>query len=83
MSLSVLLTAGSAAASALSYRVGRMPLVLNAAMTMLGAGLGIVLLINHPLDSKCIVLTTYLIAFVVINILIRQRDQALQRSSAA
>lgn len=82
MIFSFLATVGTAFFALLGIRISSRILSANAYVTGSGIFLGVILLLQHPIDSKCLVLATYTLAFAAINGYSLKRNQAAVTSDS-
>lgn len=81
MSLSLVLTAGTAIAAIMTKRVDVLVRIVSIAVTFIGTTAGVLLLVQNPLDIKCAVLVSYLVAFTYVQYFATRRNQVLLTSS--
>lgn len=78
MSLSLLGAMAMLGRAMLSKGTPNMFLTANVFGTSVGITIGAVLLLNHPLDIRCVLLTSYLIAFWLAHSFVKRRNLQLQ-----
>lgn len=80
LSLSIALTAISAGMALYHKRVHFFMTVTNVTVTTIGLLLGTVLLLSDPINAKCVVLLSYLAAFIAVELYVKRRNHALASS---
>jgi len=80
LSLSLVVTMGSAILATLGYKVPTAVIATNVAGTVVGVALGIILLFSMPIDVRCIVLFVYVAAFAATHVFVSRKNQALSTS---
>ena len=80
LSLSLIITMGSAIFATLGYRIPTNIIAANVTGTTVGVACGIVLLFSMPIDMRCIVLFVYVAAFAAVHIFVSRKNQALSTS---
>ena len=80
LTISLVLTAASAAMAVSKRRVWTPLTIVNMVATVVGLLLGVILLASNPIDTKCLVLLGYLISFVAVELYVKRRNQVLALS---
>jgi hypothetical protein len=78
MCISIVLAAGILGATLLSKRVSTALTQISYAVTAAGLGCGVILLASNPVDSRCLVLGGYLLAFIFSSAFVSRRQHSLQ-----
>lgn len=78
---SLIVTTGSAVTAAAGVAVPKLVNILNLAGTSTGLLFGVILLLNKPLDMRCVMLTAYVAAFALAQVYIRRRNNQLATNS--
>jgi hypothetical protein len=78
MCLSIVLAAGILGATLLSKRVSAAISMVSYTVTAAGLGCGVILLASNPIDSRCLVLGGYLLAFIFSSAFVSRRQRSLQ-----
>lgn len=81
LSLSLFTTIGTVFVAVLGRAVPKQITALNVTGTVIGLVCGVVLLLDAPLDAKCLTLAAYLFAFVGAQVYVSSRNQRLAVSS--
>ncbi len=82
MSASLLVTSLTLLLAIFSFHVPRRVQLANIIGTSGGLAAGTVLLLHHPLDYRCLVLSGYLAAFVAIQLFIRRQSRSLSKQTS-
>ncbi len=77
LSVSILLTIGTTIAAANKNSVSKRLTACNIVITSFGVLLGIILLLDAPIGSRCIELSAYVALFAVAQVYIRKRNNQL------
>ena len=83
LSLSLIAILGSVFSSVLGRKIPARLIITNNVVTTLGILAGTALLLQAPLDAKCITLTAYLLSFVGAQLYVTNRNQRLAGASGA
>lgn len=83
MTLSLIGTAGMAAASLSSVKIGTSFMRANIAVTTAGTLSGMALLLVEPIGVKCLMLASYVVVFALTYRFASRRNQLLAVSSAS
>ncbi len=81
MIVSLITTAGAALTAFAGHRVSGVIVATSAVTTALGVGCGIVLMVSLPLDLRCIVLISYVAAFMYAQVYVSRSNQLRSTSS--
>jgi hypothetical protein len=81
LSLSLLISIGSATRAVLGYEVPSFVIKFNTVGTGVGLTAGTALLLTKPLSSSCLALLAYLGLFTMVQIFVVKRNQALVEST--
>jgi hypothetical protein len=76
LSISLLVTMSTTFAAVMGYKVSSTLIRFNMLGTGIGLTAGILLLLQSPLDIKCLILLGYLAAFMASQVYITRRNQA-------
>lgn len=81
MAISLVATIGSVIMTARGHAIRLAIMRSNLVVTIAGLGAGVVLLLNAPLGVRCLVLTSYLVAFALTYRFMSRAQAALARNS--
>lgn len=81
LTISIVLSAVSAGMAILRRQVRTSMTFINVIVTAVGLVAGAVLLAEHPISAKCVVLLSYLVSFIGVQLYVKRRNQALALES--